>query len=59
VGSADGVEVSAHGFLQRRLTACGLRKWIGHGGNTSGRVSALPARIIDRRVTLAMVHPCQ
>jgi hypothetical protein len=59
VGSADGVEVSAHGFLQRRLMACGLRKWIGHGGNTSGRVAALPARIIDQRVTLARIQPCR
>jgi hypothetical protein len=59
VGSADGVEVSAQGFLQGRLPACGLRKFIGHERNTSGKVGTLPARIIDPRVTLAMIQPCR
>ena len=59
VGSADGVEISAHGFLQGRLPACGLRKFIGHGLDYRSGLNTLPARIVDQRVTLARVQECR
>jgi hypothetical protein len=59
VGSANGTEIGAHGFLQRRLMACRLRKFIGHGWDHRSGLNTLPARIVDQRVALARVHPCR